>query len=461
MSVSRVTHPLLESKVCHQLSWSLVSSMLPASLINEVLTDCQAWEQREKKINMQALVYFILGLSLFADRGMPEVWRELIEGQQAVGIHLESQVPSASALSQRRTQLGVAPMRELFARAVHPLATAATRGAFAFNLRLVAVDGTVDELPDTLANRTAFPPDGGTTGSRVPQLRCTLLMECGTHAIFDVQITSIHQGEQQEAMILLERSLQAHMLLLWDSGFRDFDLLTLARRKGAHVLGRLPKKQLHHCWARLSDGTYLAKVAVNPKSGRGHRMTVRVIEYTLTQPSLAQASQVYRLVTTLLDPEQYPAWRLIQLYHERWEIESSIDEYKTHLRLASHPLRSHTPQGVEQAVYGLLLVHFLVRALIHLSALQADVDPDRLSFTHTVGVLRRSLSRFAHTPWQKYPALRQQILEQIRAVRVPVRRLRFQPRVLKRARPKFPPKPLGFRPTRCFSPPFLDGVRLI
>lgn len=279
MSVATVHQPLLESKYSYQLSWSLISSILPPSLISEVLTDCQAWEQREKKISMHTLVYFILGLSLFADQGMADVWREMIAGLPLAG--LQDQVPTASALCQRRRQLGVAPMRELFARAVHPLAHGCTRGAFAFNLRLVAVDSTIDEMPDTLAKRTAFPPDGGTTGSRVPQLRCTHLMECGTHAILDTHIGTIHEGEEQAAVTLLSRSLPPNTLVLWDSGFRSFALLTLARRKEAHVLARLPKKQLSRWWARQSPGTYLAKVALNSKSGRGHRMTVRVIEYTL------------------------------------------------------------------------------------------------------------------------------------------------------------------------------------
>ncbi len=255
MSVPTVSQSLLDDKVCQQMDWPLVASILPPALVSEVLTDCQAWEQREKKISMHALVYFLIGLSVFADQSMREVWRSLIEGLQTVGRDLEPEVPTASALSQRRQHLGVTPMRDLFARVVHPLATAATRGAFAFNLRLVAVDGTIDDVPDTLANRTVFPPDGGTTGSRVPQLRCTLLMECGTHAILDARLTTIHEGEQQEAMSLLSRSVQPDMLLLWDSGFRDYDLVLLARRKEAHVLGRLASHQLRHCWVRLSDGT--------------------------------------------------------------------------------------------------------------------------------------------------------------------------------------------------------------
>ena len=461
MSLLTVPQTAGERKVCQHMDWPAVASLIPPTLVNEVLTETQTWERRERKINMQALIYFLIGLSLFADRNTCEVWRSLIEGQQALGECLESQVPTAGAISQRRRQLGVAPLRELFARVVHPLATAATRGCFAFNLRLVAIDSTIDEVPDTLANRTVFPPAGGPKGSRVPQLRCTLLSECGTHAFLDVQITSIHEGEQQEALTVLQRSLHPNMLLLWDSGFRDFDLLALARRKQAHVLGRLPRTQLTHPWARLSDGTYLASIPENVSNRSGHRMAVRVLEYTLTHPQLGKPGQVYRLVTTLLDPQAYPAEALIALYHERWEIESGLDEYKNHLRLASTPLRSKTPQGVEQELYGMLLAHFLLRALMHLAALAEDLDPDRLSFTHTVRVLQRQFPRFAQASQEQQPALRRLLLREIGQVRLPARHLRLQPRQRKRARSQFPSKSPGFVSTFVLPHPFIDYVQRI
>lgn len=450
-----------ERKVCQHMDWRMVASLVPPTVVQEILTDLDAWEKREKKINMPALVYVLLGLHLFAHQNMREVWRSLREGQHALGERLPDQVPTKGALSQRRAQLGVAPMRELCARVVHPLATAATKGAFAFNLRLVAVDGTLDDLPDTLANRTVFPPPGGLHSSRLPQLRCTLLSECGTHAFLDVHITSIHEGEQGEALLLLERSLSANMLLLWDSGFRDVDLLILARRKDAHVLGRLPHGHLTHPWAALSDGTYLAEIPEDIPHRRGHVMTVRILEYTL--PGLPQVPEgrVSRLVTTLLDPQQYPAEQLIALSHERWEIERGLDEYKHHLRLASTPLRSTTPQGVEQELSSLLLTHVLVRSVIHLAALAENLDPDRLSFPHTVQILRRALPRFSRASLSDLPLLRFQLLQDILEERVPERLWRLQPRARKHARSPFPSKPAGPAPTILLPKPFRSSIHVL
>ena len=106
----------------------------------------------------------------------------------------------------------------------------------------------------------------------------------------------------------------------------------------------------------------------------------------------------YRLLTTVLDPTAAPAAELAALYHERWEIETALDELKTHLRGARIVLRSKTPALVKQEFYGLLLAHFAIRGLMHEAALQAGEDPDRLSFLHAVRVVRRKLARFASLP---------------------------------------------------------------
>jgi IS4 transposase len=123
---------------------------------------------------------------------------------------------------------------------------------------------------------------------------------------------------------------------------------------------------------------------------------VRAIDYRLQD--VPEAEPVYRLITTLLDPQQAPAPELAALYHERWEIETALDELKTHLRGAQIVLRSKTPELVKQEFYGLLMAHFAVRGLLHEAALRADEDPDRLSFIHAVRVVQRRLPRFAALP---------------------------------------------------------------
>jgi IS4 transposase len=94
------------------------------------------------------------------------------------------------------------------------------------------------------------------------------------------------------------------------------------------------------------------------------------------------------------DPGEASAHELAALYHERWEIENTLDELKTHLRGARIILRSKTPELVRQEFYGFLLAHFAIRGLMHEAALKADIDPDRLSFLHAVRVVRRKLPHF-------------------------------------------------------------------
>jgi IS4 transposase len=152
---------------------------------------------------------------------------------------------------------------------------------------------------------------------------------------------------------------------------------------------RLPRE------AVLADGSYLTTVYPGDKDRRYRRggVRVRVVEYRLE--GVAGAEPLYRLVTSILDPAQAPAAELAALYHERWEIEGALAELKTQLRGAQVVLRSKTPALVRQEFWGLLLAHFAVRGLMHEAALKADEDPDRLSFSHAVRVVRRKLPLLA------------------------------------------------------------------
>ena len=226
--------------------------------------------------------------------------------------------------------------------------------------------------------------------SPFPQVRCLALMECGTHAIFDVETSTVKLGELSLVLTLLKSSLTAEMLLHGLAGICCSQVLITALSIGAHVLGRLDSVTWKQPWVRLHDGSYVVKVYHDSKYHRGHALTVRVIEYRLKDPATGQLSEPIRLVTTLLDPKQYPIHALIRVYHERWEIEQGIDELKTHLWRSTRTLRSQTPQGVEQELYGLRLSYFAVRTLMYAAAVQADWDPDEVSFVHTVNVIQRS-----------------------------------------------------------------------
>ena len=174
--------------------------------------------------------------------------------------------------------------------------------------------------------------------------------------------------------------------------------LAKARSRGADLLWRVKKNLKLPCNKRLKDGSYLSTIYRSDKDRRNgvNGVTVRVIEYTLE--GVSDAEPLYRLITTILDPDEAPAHELAALYHERWEIETALDELKTHLRGAHIVLRSKSPDLVRQEFYGFMLAHFAIRGLMHEAALKADVDPDKLSFTHAVRVLRRKLSHFVALP---------------------------------------------------------------
>jgi Insertion element 4 transposase N-terminal/Transposase DDE domain len=450
-----------QCKIADHLTLPQLETIIAAHMIQDVLTECEAWEQREKKLKMQAMVYLVIALALSPHCSTREVSRRLLEGLPQELIQQE-EVPTAGALCQRRQQLAVTPMRTLFDRLAHPIARPQTRAAFRFGLRLVAVDGLLENIPDTDANRTVFPSHclDELSRSPFPQVRCLALMECGTHVIFDMEPSPVQQGELSSVLTLLTRSLTAEMLLLCDAGISCGQLLVQARKLGAHVLGRLDSVSWKKPWVRLPDGSYLVTIYQESHQRSGPALTVRVIEYRLKDPCTGQLSEPIRLVSTLLDPKRYPIEALIRLYHERWEIEQGIDEIKTHLCLSARTLRSQTPQGVEQELSGLLLAYFAVRTLMYAAALQADWDPDEVSFVHTLNVLQRSHWRLMQaSSWQR-PALRQGVLQEVRQERVPPRRLRFQARVVKRTRSRYQRKWYAHLHAPCLKDSFLDLIVL-
>ena len=204
-------------------------------------------------------------------------------------------------------------------------------------------------------------------------------------------------AERTLAAAVIER-LQPGMLCLADRGFYSYALWKAACQTGADLLWRVQKNVQLPVEQRLADGSFLTHVYPNAAARARQRegILVRVIEYQL--PGLSEAEPRYRVLTTIVDVEHAPAAELAALYHERWEIETAFDELKTHLRGGRIVLRSKTPELVAQEFYGLMMAHFAVRGLMHEAALQADVDPDELSFIHAVRVVRRKLPAAAAFP---------------------------------------------------------------
>ena len=441
----RLSHIPSDGKLCHHVRADILERWYPREVVSELLTRYHGWEQRERKLSQLLIVYYVMALSLFRQYHVTEVFAHLCRGIRWLWPDDTIALPTGGALTARRQSLGIMVLRQLFRQCCRPLATEQTKGAFALGLRLMALDGTLDDVADTPANalhfgRIATEPNP----SPFPQVRCLYLAEVGTHAIVDAVLARARASEKALAWVIL-RSLQHGMLLMADRNFIDVKWLRAVTERGAEVLCRLAAGSLTQRCATLSDGTYLVR-----RGRKGQTpLILRVIEYHLL-PQVAQdlallptsrtcraedPGRLHRLVTTLLDPVQAPALDLICLYHERWEVELVIDEIKVHQRLSPQPLRSKSPELLYQELYGLLLSHYAVRAWMHESALQADLDPDLLSFTHSLHGLDTACYEFAIVASDDHPRLTQRLLADLRdpTSLLPPRRLRFCPRVVKRA----------------------------
>jgi hypothetical protein len=209
--------------------------------------------------------------------------------------------------------------------------------------------------------------------------------------------------------------------------------------RGAQVLSRLPSSVKPKRIRSLPDGSYLAYLFPSEyqRRKRGERQLVRIVEYTITDPALSGYGETHRLLTTLLDPETCSALELAWAYHERWEIELVIDEVDTHQRLAGRPLRSLKPVGVIQELYGLLIAHYAVRFLMHDAALELGLDPDRLSFVHALRVIADAIPEFQMVALDQMDSLYARLLQDIADCRLPERRPRSNPRVVKRKMSNF------------------------
>ncbi len=384
--------------VAHLISAGVLASVCPRALIEEVLADTGKASQRERLLPAPAVVYYVMALALWREAPLEEVLRVVCEGLQWLGGGQAGAVQaSKSAISQARTRLGPEVMRRLAERVLRPLAAPGAPGAWYRGFRVMALDGSCMDVADEAANAAFFGYPGASRGETAfPQARVLGLVECGTHAVVAAGIAPYSRSEQAMAAKLLPAKLTADMLVLADRNFYGFKLWQTACASGAKLAWRvksnlgLPVQQL------LPDGSYLSTVFDSADRKRAGQV-VRVIDYAL-QGLATPGQDSYRLVTNILDPLAAPALELAALYHERWEIEGVFDEFKTHLRANSTVLRSKTPELVEQELWGLLLAHFAIRQLMAQAAWPRGLDPDRLSFTHAVRVIKRKMPQAAAIP---------------------------------------------------------------
>jgi hypothetical protein len=426
-----------------------LSKVIWPAVIEQALLDTGRAEQRACRLSHRVMLWVVLAMGVLTDRPIRQVFKHARRMQPG------DKTPSRSNLCEARQRLGVEPVQRIFDLVVKPLATPQTLGAFYHDLRLMGIDGTVLDVPDTPANEAHFGRSSGGRGdSAFPQVRQVSLVELGTHIEVAMAVGGYHDSQQKLVEQLWDH-LPADALLLEDRGFFSYAHWKKLDARGTKLLIRLKGNLILRPTQRLRDGSFLAKIYPSPHDRDLDRdgIVVRVIEYTLNDPGRTGHGETHRLATNLFDHTQVPALELACCYHERWEQELVFDEQKTHQdpRRPSKPthLRSQTPAGVEQELCALSLGHFVVRALMLEAAQQECLDVDRLSFTGCLQILQARLPECDSTTPQCLNRWYRLLLAEMAQEQLGPRRNRVNPRVVKRKMSKFAKK----RPEHRRRPP--------
>ena len=377
------------------VSVGVLTRVFPPDLVDEVIASAGRTEQRNRSLPARVMAYFAIGMAMHSEGSYEDVLSQLTDGLAwSSGWAQDYSPPTKSAIFQARVRLGAAPMKSLFERVATPIGTEATPGTWLAGRRLVAIDGLCLDVADTVENAELFGRPGVNKGEQAafPQARVVALAECGTHAMFAAEIGKYTEAESTLAERLLPR-LTSGMVLLADRGFFSYALWGRASDSGADLLWRIRTDKAGPRAVHvqdLPDGSWLAHLKKSTDRTNTPPMLVRVVDYTIddgrTNP------ETYRLFTTLLDPDQTPANDLAAAYHQRWEIELTFDELKTHQRGPRLVLRSKSPELVKQEIWGHLCCHYAIRTLMADAAQHSGHDPDRVSFVAALRIARQSIA---------------------------------------------------------------------
>lgn len=397
-------------RITDELAMGILARAYPTSRVREILQQQGKASQRERELPAHLMVYYVMGLGMWMGASCREVLRCLLMGVHwLLGGEQRYKVTGKSGITQARQRLGWEVMKAIHDETVRPIAEPHTAGAWYRKWRIVSLDGSTLDVADSDENVKAFGrPPASRGSSAYPQLRFVSLLENGTHVLFASHLGGYVVGELKLAEQVIAH-LQPGMLCLADRLFTGGPLWKRATQTGADLLWRCKRSMQFRCVQRYEDGSYLSYIYPKRKDRCKHpedptrRLPVRVIEYRLRGSSSREPW--YRLVTTLLDPQQAPARELAALYQQRWEMENTLDEFKVHLRGPQVVLRSQTPDLVRQEFYGFLMLHFAVRSFMHEAALRVNCDPDELSFLHAVQVLKRHAPMFVISPSGRTPGL--------------------------------------------------------
>jgi hypothetical protein len=416
------TGSVAEDRLSDWISLGVLASWVPRDAVDDAVeVTGKAAKRKGGKLPPHVMVYFAMALALFADEDYEEVWARLSETLADWGCWADEQATvTTGGITQARQRLGHEPLEETFTQVAGPVATEDTPGAFLGPWRKMSIDGLEWDVPDTEPNAAVFGYSGtGKDGppAAFPKVRAVTIGECASHAPVLAAIgpcVSKGSGEQSLARTLYPR-LDRDWLLIADRNFYNWQDWCTAADTGAALLWRVRADLILDPLEFLPDGSYRS-VLVNPKAKAAARQKlldaaragedldpqkaryVRVVEYEVPDREGDGKDELIALVTTIVDFPDAPAGILARAYHERWEHETGNRQLKTYLRGPGKILRSESPDMVKQEIWGYLLTHYAISALICTAATAAGIDPDRVKFKRTVRIIRRRAADPAFSP---------------------------------------------------------------
>ncbi len=415
------TGDVAESRLSDWISLGVLASWVPRDEVEDAVEAAGKTAKRKGgKLPPQVMVYFVMALALFSDEDYEEVWARLTGTLAGWGGFGDDQaLVTTGGITQARQRLGHEPVKGTFELVAAPVATLDTPGAFLGNWRKMSIDGLEWDVPDSAANAAEFGYPGTGNGGRAafPKARAVTIGECASHAAVLAAIgpcVSKGSGEQSLARELYPE-LEPDWLLIADRNFYNWQDWCTAADTGAALLWRVKADLRLDPLEFYPDGSYRS-VLVNPgirgkareklleaaRAGAdldpGKARYVRVIEYEVPDRESDGKNEIIALITTIVDFPDAPAAVLAQAYHGRWEHETGNAQLKTYLRGPGKILRPESPDMVKQEIWGYLLTHYAISALICTAATNAGIDPDRVKFKRTVRIIRRRAADPAFSP---------------------------------------------------------------
>lgn len=370
-------------------SFAGLKSHLDLAWVEDALARKGVATVRRRKLPSDQVVWLAIGMALYRDRPIPEVVHRL--NLVLPDKNGNRQSITKGGITAARNRVGSGPLEELFQMTARHWALESADRYRWRELMVLGADGTTLRVPDSAENRETFHLPGHNPARRssaYPQIRVAGLMVLRSHVLLDFDFCDCKTGEGPLTKPLIER-VPDQSLTIMDRNFIDYPMLCRLRANGQqrHWLVRGKKSLKWTVLRQLGRQDQLVEIKLSPKARAENpdapkTFVARVLRYRRKgfRPSL--------LLTSLVDERLYPASEIVELYHERWEIELGYDEIKTHTLERLETIRSETPEGVRQEVWGMAVAYNLVRREMEAMALEWELPPRRISFRGSLMLIR-------------------------------------------------------------------------